>query len=69
LNVTFNTSNADNFNIIIYNVTGQAVYKETSNNFIGSYHNEINIADFAQGVYLMQIKSSKGATTRKVVVQ
>jgi hypothetical protein len=69
VNVKFNTSTADNFDITIYNVTGQTVYKETLPNFMGSYHNELNIADFAQGVYLMQIKSSKGAITRKVVIQ
>ena len=69
LNITFNTSTADDFNITIYNVTGQAVYKETLNNFVGSYHNEINVNDLAQGVYLMQVKSSKGATTQKIVVQ
>ena len=69
VNVNFNTSTPDNFDITIYNVTGQVVYKETLNNFIGNYHNELNIADFAQGVYLMNIKSSKGAATRKVVVQ
>ena len=69
LNVTFNTSTPDNFDITIYNVTGQAVYKETLNNFIGNYYNELNITDFAQGVYLMNIKSSKGTTTRKVVIQ
>ncbi|MCL2510879.1 MAG: C10 family peptidase [Bacteroidales bacterium] len=69
LNVKFNTSTTDNFDIVIYNVTGQAVYKESLNNFLGSYHNELNIADFAQGVYLMHIKSSKGAVTHKVVIQ
>jgi len=69
LNIKFNTSTADDFNITIYNVTGQEVYKEKLNNFIGSYNNEININDFAQGVYLMQVKSSKGAVTQKVVVQ
>jgi hypothetical protein len=69
LNIQFNTSTADDFDITIYNVTGQAVYKETLNRFLGSYHQELNTADFAQGVYLMQIKSSKGTITRKVVVQ
>jgi len=69
LNIKFNTSTIDNFDITIYNVTGQAVYKETLNNFLGSYYNELNINDFAQGVYLMQVKSSKGTVTRKVVVQ
>ena len=69
LNVKFNTSDVDDFNIVIYNVTGQAVYRELLNKFTGSYYKELNINDFAQGVYLMQIKSSRGTTTRKVVVQ
>jgi len=69
LNIKFNTATADDFNITIYNVTGQAVYKETLNNFIGSYYNEISVNDFAQGVYLMQVKSSKGAATRKIVIK
>ncbi|MCL2042307.1 MAG: C10 family peptidase [Bacteroidales bacterium] len=69
LNIKFNTATADDFNITVYNVTGQAVYKETLNNFIGSYYNEISVNDFAQGVYLMQVKSSQGAATRKIVIK
>ena len=69
LNIKFNTATADDFNITIYNVTGQAVYKEALNNFIGNYYNELSVNDFAQGVYLMQVKSSKGAATRKIVVK
>ena len=65
--VNFNTDVTDDYNITIYNVTGQAIYTEKLNNFVGDYSNTINFSEFAQGVYLMQIKSSKGMITRKIV--
>jgi len=67
LNIAFNTSTPDDYSITIYSVTGQAIYNESLPNFIGEYSNKLNISNFAQGVYLLQIKSSKGIITRKIV--
>ena len=65
--VKFNAEVTDDYNINIYNVMGQVVYHETLHNFMGEYDNTFNLNNFAQGVYMLQIKSSKGIITRKVV--
>jgi hypothetical protein len=65
--VKFNATVADNFDIALYSVTGQMILKETLNNFAGDYNNAFNINGLAQGVYMLQIKSSKGIITHKIV--
>ena len=65
--IKFNTAVADDFNITICNVTGQEIYRETLTHFAGNYENALNISNFTQGVYILQIKSSKGIMTRKFV--
>ena len=65
--VKFNTEIADDYNITICNVMGQIIYRETLNNFVGDYDNSLNFSSFAKGVYMLQIKSSKGMITRKIV--
>jgi len=69
LNIKFNTTITDDLSITIHNITGQTVFKESLNNYIGSYHNELNVNDFAQGIYLIKIQSSKGTFTQKLVIQ
>ena len=65
--VKFNAAVADDYNIAIYNVTGQTIHQETLHNFVGEYDNTLNLSNLAQAVYLLQIKSSKGMITRKIV--
>jgi len=67
LYINFFAEVADNFDINIYTVTGQEIYKETLTNFTGDYNNMLNMSNFSQGIYLLQIKSSKGMITRKFV--
>ena len=65
--VHFNAEIADDYHITICNMMGQVIYQETLNNFAGEYKNSLNFSSFAKGVYILQIKSSQGMTTRKIV--
>ena len=67
LSVVFNAEVADNFEITLFTITGQTIYKENLINFAGDYNKTLDMSGFSQGVYLMQIKSSKGVTTHKIV--
>ena len=67
LSINFYSETADDYYISICNMMGQVIYKETLNNFAGEYVNTLNVSDFAKGVYMLQIKSSKGIITRKIV--
>ncbi|MBK6951951.1 MAG: T9SS type A sorting domain-containing protein [Crocinitomicaceae bacterium] len=43
---------------------GKIVYTDAS----GDVNTQISLADFANGVYFVNVQSSKGMTTKKVIV-
>ena len=67
LTIKFNSSFTDDFNITIFTVSGLAVFNELLHNFVGDYSKELNTSSFAQGVYVLQIKSATGIITQKIV--
>lgn len=69
LNISFHLENSDNLFIRLYSMTGQLIYNETIKNFYGNYENTINVNDLQSGVYILNVQSSKGMTTQKVVIQ
>jgi hypothetical protein len=64
---SFNTVNADNYNVKITNTLGQVVYEESLVNFSGNYSKAINIASFGKGVYMLSISNSKNEDVKKVI--
>ncbi len=56
-------------NIRIYDVTGKVVFEKTVLEQAHDYLEEINLADFSKGVYVLQINFRDGVVTKKVVVQ
>jgi hypothetical protein len=64
----FQTFVADNYTVKITNLLGEVVYKETLNNFSGSYVKQMNISEFGKGMYMLSISNSKNETVKKVLV-
>ncbi|MBK9590932.1 MAG: T9SS type A sorting domain-containing protein [Crocinitomicaceae bacterium] len=62
LNITI--SNADIQLITLVDLQGKIVYTDAS----GDVNTQISLADFAKGVYFVNVQSSKGMTTKKVIV-
>ncbi|QQR96599.1 MAG: T9SS type A sorting domain-containing protein [Bacteroidota bacterium] len=54
-------ANAKNINVI--NTLGQTVF--TENLILEQHHYDLNIADFAAGVYVVKVKYSSGAVAQK----
>lgn len=58
-----------NLNIQIVNVLGQVIHDEEVNSSTNKYEKELNIQPNKQGVYLINIKSEKSNTTKKIIVE
>jgi len=65
--ITINISNAQNDNkqLIIYNVMGKVVHSELLKQNI----QKINISEFNNGVYLLEINSEKWSVKQKLIIQ
>jgi hypothetical protein len=67
-NLTFEMEKADDVVVKVYDLTGQLIYSEASNS-VRDFNSQINLGDAANGVYLLRVETSLGATTRRIVKQ
>jgi len=63
---TINSSDAIN-SVEVYNLLGKQVYSEQLSNQLSTA--EIDISDFAKGIYFVKISDGKNTSTRKILVQ
>ena len=59
LNIEFELSSNQDISIILYNMLGQVIYQDVKKQLTGFYKHEINTQSFVNGIYLVDIKSSK----------
>jgi len=69
INISFSLEESQSFEFKLLTLTGEVVYEEHSQAFVGSYINTIDISEFAKGVYVLNLVNEKGSTNRKVVVK
>ncbi|MGJ8661644.1 MAG: T9SS type A sorting domain-containing protein, partial [Bacteroidota bacterium] len=66
--VSFALENAQDVNVTVYNVAGQAVYTNNMGTVqAGSHSFEINSKEFNAGVYMVNITSNDGVVTKKLI--
>lgn len=68
-NLKFTTGNSSDVNISVRNMVGQLVYERKLNGFEGDFNEELNLADFGKGVYVVNVETSTTHMNTKVVVQ
>lgn len=69
IKVNFEAERSNFVEINVYTITGQSLYSNTLTNFYGNYNNSIDVSNFAKGIYLLSVRTDKGVSTRKIVVQ
>ncbi len=69
LNISFTLDENQSFDIKLMTISGEVVYIEHSQSFIGNYVNTIDISEMAKGVYVLNLVNEKGSTNRKVVIK
>lgn len=67
--INFDTDRSNILEISLYSITGQSLYSNILTNFYGNYSNSIDVSNLAKGVYLLKVRTDKGVSARKVVVQ
>lgn len=69
VNVNFETERTTVLEVSLYSVTGQLLQQNKMFDFSGNYLNTINVQDYTQGVYILSIRTDRGISTRKIIVQ
>jgi len=64
LNIKTNNLESEIFTLNIYNVIGGLVYSETMKKNL----EQINVSKLNNGVYVVEIKSTKGSVKQKLVI-
>lgn len=67
-NLTFEMEKADDVIVKVYDLTGQLIYSEATSS-VRDFNSQINLGDAVNGVYLLRVETSLGATTRRIVKQ
>jgi len=65
LNIDINNIQDSNFEVIIFSYLGNIVYKETIKNADETTNLTIDIKNFRQGIYILQIKTKDSVSTHQ----
>ncbi|MEI6853874.1 MAG: T9SS type A sorting domain-containing protein, partial [Bacteroidota bacterium] len=57
-NISYNALNDGDFMVMIYNMVGQVVFDQTYGGSFGSNIISLNIGQFGQGIYMLELKST-----------
>lgn len=69
LNVSFYLDSKQSVETKLISVTGEVVYIEKSNDFLGNYSNTIDVSNLAKGVYFLNLTNDTESVNKKVVVK
>jgi hypothetical protein len=69
LNISFRTMESQNVKVELLSLQGATLNEDNLRLFKGDYSKTIDVSGFASGIYLLRIKSDKGTSIKKVVIQ
>ena len=68
INLTFNVLKKENISINLSNLIGQEVFASRRENFSGKYVEALNLRDFNDGIYILNIKIGTKYYTQKITL-
>jgi hypothetical protein len=68
LNIQFVSETNETLKLQITSVSGQTVYEETLNSFVGSFNRSIPTTPFSKGVYLLRIIGERQSIHKKIII-
>jgi PKD repeat protein len=69
INLRFTTSKVDNMQILIFTPLGNSILLDNFIKYEGEYNRSLNLSNFAKGIYLIQIKTDKGNTSIRFILE
>ena len=68
-NISFSSDEIQSVRVKITNMVGEEVYSESLPQFIGEYTKQVDLSEYAKGVYFLRILSDKGGINKKLILQ
>jgi hypothetical protein len=69
MHISFMVKDADNATLEIFDLTGQLIFSQAVNSLNGAFSKDIDISDFARGIYNLRVITSKESINKKIVVE
>ena len=66
--VKFSSLITQDLKVKITNAIGEIIFIDNSENFIGEYKSRINLKDYAEGIYFLEIETNKGTANKKIIL-
>jgi len=64
-----NIAGTQDINIDIFDLKGKRIYSDHEKHFSGIYNKQIDLSNYAKGLYHLRVVTKEGVVNRKVVVQ
>jgi hypothetical protein len=69
LNIELNDADNQPLEIEIFTITGEVIYQKNYKNIAAHFVEQVDLSDYAKGIYLVKVKQNKTVTVGKVVVR
>jgi len=67
-NISFTSEDVQDLKVRIMNVIGEELINDRLEQFIGEYTKQINLSDYAKGIYFLEIKTNDGVINKKLML-
>ena len=68
-NIKFTSLLRDNIQLQIINLVGEVIHMENIKNHIGEYRTSVNLDTYSSGIYLLEIQTTSGLISKKLLMQ
>ena len=67
--VTFTSETIQDLRVRVYNVVGEEIVFDDLQQFVGEYTKQIDLGDYAKGIYFLEIETNKEVINKKLILQ
>ena len=68
-NIKFTSLLRDDIQLQIINLVGEVIHMENIKNHIGEYRTSVNLDTYSSGIYLLEIQTTSGLISKKLLMQ
>ena len=69
INIEFSSDITLDFSVSLINVIGQVVIIDKKELFSGEYVKQVDVSNYANGIYLIEVKTDSGVINKKLILQ
>ena len=66
--IEFSSLITQDLKVKITNAIGEIVFIDNTESYMGEYKKQINLKDYANGIYFLEIETHKGTVNKKIVL-